>query len=233
MIEESTRPATIEDLEAFDRRRYSVMWADGTPWGCLLWIPLGTTAVVAASAALFASAGGRWGIVAVAAGWAALASFFISLTIIGGEWARLRWKEHRRPARAQAHAPIRVLRASADRAWVVVDVHDNAGMPFVVFDTGGGEVLCVDAATALGLKKREDYRKAPPPTIMGEIEIDLEPGVDWPLKVRLSGEPVPLIDLLIVDPRPQLLENAGPSSFPLRLRHGQLSPEMRELVTTA
>jgi len=233
MIEETTRPATIEDLEAFDRRRYRVMWADGTPWGCLLWAPLTVIAGVALIACLLASANGRWVSVAIAAGWAALASFFVSLSIVGGEWVRLQWKAHRRPGRAAVHAPMRVLRASADRAWVVVDVHDNAGMPFIVFDTGGGDVLCVDAATALGLKERKDYRRPPPPTIPGEIEIDLEPGVDWPLKVRLTGEPVPLIDLLIVDPRPQLLENVGPSTFPLRLRHGQLSPEMRDLVTTA
>ncbi len=231
MIEETTRPATTRDLETLDFRRYRVTWASGTPWGCMLWAPLAATALVAVVAVLFAGMNGNWGLVGLAAGVAAGISFFIAAWVVGGEWLWLWWLAARRESRARAHAPIRVLKAKADRAWVVVDVEADAGMPYVAFDVGDGEVLCIDAATALGLVAAEDYRKAPPESIASEIEVDLEPQADWPLGVRLSGPEVPLVDLLIADPRPQLLAASKPSTFPLRLRHGELSLEMRDLVT--
>lgn len=234
MIEETTRPATVEDLETLDIRRYRVTTSgDGFPWGCLVWVPLAVTVLVGIIAIPFAGMAGTWDTIWIAAGFAAAASFFVAFWIVGGEWALLRWLEMKREARARAHPPIRVLKAKADRAWVVVDVESDDGMPYVVFDVGDGEVLCLDAATALGLIDPEDYRRAPPPVIESEIEMDIEPKADWPLDVRMSGPEVPLIDLLVADPRPQLLPTDRASTFPLRLRHGELSPAMRELVTRA
>ena len=47
MIAESTRPATVDDLEILDDRRYRVLWAGGTPWGCMVFAPAGVTGLVA------------------------------------------------------------------------------------------------------------------------------------------------------------------------------------------
>ena len=54
MIAESTRPATVDDLEILDDRRYRVLWAGGTPWGCMVFAPAGVTGLVAMLAVPFA-----------------------------------------------------------------------------------------------------------------------------------------------------------------------------------
>jgi hypothetical protein len=231
MIAESTTPATVADLERLDHRRHRLVWSHGTPWGCLLVWPLVLITIATLLAVLVSGATGRWSVTFKTAAVTTAICGFLVAWIVGGEWLKLRTLAARRPARAAAHKPLRVLRGTASRAWIAVDVEHDKGMPYVLFEVGPDDFLAVDAAAALRLNEPEDYRRPPAESLPRDFEIVLEPDHDWPLWVRLAGTEIPLVDLLVVADRPTILPHDRPYTHPLRLRAADLSPQLRERLS--
>ena len=233
MIAEGSRPATRDDLQRLDDRRIRVLWAGGTPWGCMLWAPAGVTGLVAILAVPFAAISRDWRVVGIAAAAALAITGFVAWSLALLELARIAWAASRRDARTALHPPIRTLRASARRAWVVADVAGPDWAPYIAFDAGDGDLLCIDAGLALRAAGHDTPRD-PPADLPGDVEVSVEPAAkEWPLDVKLSGARIPLTDLLNAEEPAVLLSGLEGRRFPMLLRLGEVTPRMREIVESA